>query len=61
MQFTCNLCALLNINDSFFEKSMEHEHNNLLENISEENSFTSGLKEWNMFQIFSCHLISICF
>ncbi len=20
-----------------------------------------NLKEWNMFQIFSCHLISICF
>ncbi len=26
-----------------------------------EKQTSSRLKEWNMFQIFSCHLISICF
>ncbi len=41
---------------------MKIEDGNLVFNTSDIIAiFKRMLKEWNMFQIFSCHLISICF
>ncbi len=57
----CSWNLIYSVLSMLFNNIVNHELNAPCEGVLILAKEGARLKEWNMFQIFSCHLISICF